>query len=1250
MRILQLGAVLGLAFTSTCALAQLTNIEVVLDTVFYAPTSFNDSGEPLYEGLDGYATFEIFATFTNPTDAISAVYADYTDDHLPMYVNAPCGCFNPTVGDALVSTNPNPPEIAEFPEVEFDTYWTLDFAENTTGVFPNTNYTSSTMCAEVLDDGVFFQAPAVPVGPDLKVKIGQITTCGSFEFHFCVQVFIEGNLENPQQICIDELQGGPVEVSFPCTSETAPAVDLQCLGNGDVEISLVAEQELVDVQFWQSTLGSSFSLMPLDSLAAGVVADETSQYFIATLDENMCFDTTAVFNLNEFVGCIDSCGTPIIQADSVVLSGISEPYILACPGEELEFDGSLSMGTGDAPLTYHWTLGYEELATDDPVATLEAPDEGGLYWATLQVEDVNACALPALDSLMVIVSPVPEVTMASNSPVCAGSMGFAEVVGVSAGAISYQEFATEAEFPILDALNMTTSAPIFVSGFAEGSTIDDCSDVERIGATLEHSFVGDLTIWVECPNGQEMLLLDNGPSGGADPTGCMYPDLGGNDLGDPFEEVGWAYDWSLDAEFIIDDPSNPAVQGGAAIPPGDYLPCGSPCDLIGCPINGEWTLNIQDQWLGDNGTLFAWEIEFGSSNEYEVLQDLPMYVGWGVMDSGYWSSWSNEVVVNSYFANGNYLEFTADSAGQFAFNYSTMNSLGCEFDTAFVVDVVAAPEFQFELDMQYDACFGTTIESEFSFVPEGDNSGCLGAAENPSLCYGNEGALVTICPDDLASGQMMHLHILSGEVESFFDQFIVYDGVDNTAPILLEATGDLEGLSFQATNASGCLTLQVVADPSVSCESGNFEPITWCTSCSDATIEWGECTQFYWDWEPSQLFGETSNEREPTILDAVVEWVQPTLNATIIGQNSALCNFIDHTFIFPTTYPGSVILPECINLGPALVTFSPSFTQGTFEVYVNNVFDQVVVGGGSFEIGPLDSGDYVVTAFSSQGACLFNHAFSLDLSDENLDADQICLVTVDEESQKPFIHWPNASDNAITSWELQRLDAETGGFQTLAVIDNNGATGYFDGSANPGAHAEHYNLIALDACGAFIDEHPLVESNFLSGSYGLNGAINLYWNPSTTPEDHYAIQRAVDQGAFETIAEVMGIHEFTDLNVPSGAEVSYRIRQFLPEACGPNEWAHSNIIGTATTGIHADDLQDFDLLQLGVGSGRFEIRSPSRHRGVLNVYDAQGRIVQIISVTQQNRQIDITGIGTGVYLLEFRTTDGLRHAERFVLR
>ena len=127
----QLGLFLGLFFLffqSPDVQAQLIDITWEVDTAFYEPTEPHPTTEGafLFEELNGYVTFDVYANFTNATDQIIAIYSDVAGLGVaPMFVNAPCGCFNPTFGDVLLGGSQNEAFFSAFPEIEYDTYWTI---------------------------------------------------------------------------------------------------------------------------------------------------------------------------------------------------------------------------------------------------------------------------------------------------------------------------------------------------------------------------------------------------------------------------------------------------------------------------------------------------------------------------------------------------------------------------------------------------------------------------------------------------------------------------------------------------------------------------------------------------------------------------------------------------------------------------------------------------------------------------------------------------------------------------------------------------------------------------------------------------------------------------------------------------------------------------------------------------------------------------------------------------------------------
>ena len=48
-----------------------------------------------------------------------------------------------------------------------------------------------------------------------------------------------------------------------------------------------------------------------------------------------------------------------------------------------------------------------------------------------------------------------------------------------------------------------------------------------------------------------------------------------------------------------------------------YHPDDSFSNLIGCPLNGDWYIEVQDGWNIDNGYIFGWELALST----EMLTD-----------------------------------------------------------------------------------------------------------------------------------------------------------------------------------------------------------------------------------------------------------------------------------------------------------------------------------------------------------------------------------------------------------------------------------------------------------------------------------------------------------------------------------------------------------------------------------------------------------------------------------------------------
>ena len=138
---------------------------------------------------------------------------------------------------------------------------------------------------------------------------------------------------------------------------------------------------------------------------------------------------------------------------------------------------------------------------------------------------------------------------------------------------------------------------------------------------MEHSYLGDLEIWLECPSGQTVPLVNSyspgilpgGNSGGGTFLGHPIDDSGGGGPGE-----GWEYCFSSVFNTItgsmtanltntVTVASQPPLSAGNSIDPSDtYQPETAFSSFAGCPINGVWTIHVQDNLGIDDGYIFEW--------------------------------------------------------------------------------------------------------------------------------------------------------------------------------------------------------------------------------------------------------------------------------------------------------------------------------------------------------------------------------------------------------------------------------------------------------------------------------------------------------------------------------------------------------------------------------------------------------------------------------------------------------------------
>lgn len=188
--------------------------------------------------------------------------------------------------------------------------------------------------------------------------------------------------------------------------------------------------------------------------------------------------------------------------------------------------------------------------------------------------------------------------------------GYSVTVTDSSGCVVLFPADNTIEEPLLipDATGQLLIVPMVVDQFAPDAVVTSGDDFE-ICVTMEHSWLRDMSIELRCPDGTKIILHDHpGNVGGEVFMG--EPIDNDNDVAIP--GTGYQYCWKSTS---ISGTVLQNIKGGLqTLPAGTYSAYESFDNFIGCPLNGTWSLEIEDSWGNDNGFVFEWHLSINDGN------------------------------------------------------------------------------------------------------------------------------------------------------------------------------------------------------------------------------------------------------------------------------------------------------------------------------------------------------------------------------------------------------------------------------------------------------------------------------------------------------------------------------------------------------------------------------------------------------------------------------------------------------------
>lgn len=740
------------------------------------------------------------------------------------------------------------------------------------------------------------------------------------------------------------------------------------------------------------------------------------------------------------ISCTTPCAPP--TQNSVIANPTPvgpEQSVSICIGDAIDFSGVGSFAEPGFTLSqYIWNFDDGTIDNSSGQFTSHTFNDPGEYVVTLTVEDNNGCQSLNTTPLQVLVSTIPTFPELNNitETTCFGEQVILQGSSESTQWTALPPQVVAGTTYLADGAGFSYSTSLNFDFFDPGSTLTTCADLYSVMVNMEHSYMGDLGVSITCPDGTTVDLVTWGTNGG----GGTFLGEANDDLSTT-EGIGFDYFWAPNstngtwgqgATGGLTTPTGGPTPGNALIS-GTYAASGNMCDLVGCPLNGAWTLTISDNLGADNGYIFYWGINFNPALFPGITTFTPSI---GIdSDSSYWTG-PNIVVID---ADADIATIDPPGPGTYDYTYHVVNNFGCTFDSTIQITFTEPLTITAGPDQIY-SCGDLTLQGGFQGIP---TPSCAQDGGVFNYCYNNgENFTWTFCPDVQNDGvSFMTFDFIAGQMENFFETFNVYDGPDATFPQIGNWNdGDATNQSWTATNPTGCITVTFTADGSVSCASGSYQPWTYDVNCTNGG------PQYTWEWTPS------ANLNNPNIPQPTMSSLDQQTTYTLVGYpvghpdcastDQAIVSIdpvgdpgIDNSINICSTDPAFPMLPQ---LGGTPVS-TGVWTNPSNAPIPSGIFDPLTMPSGNYT--------YTVTLGSCSLFSTLNIAFAGPTTMSIANDTSICYMgdlnltqLTQSSGQAPFTYEWTYNGSVVANTPDAQINPTVSGQACLTVVDDCGYT------------------------------------------------------------------------------------------------------------------------------------------------------------------------------------------------------------------
>lgn len=417
------------------------------------------------------------------------------------------------------------------------------------------------------------------------------------------------------------------------------------------------------------------------------------------------------------VSCVAPCQTITANYVSSTPAPAGDGIIRICQGSSVSFTGNGSFTGSGTGANYQWNFDNGSTASGTTGSTtFNTP---GAYQVNLSITDPAGCRNFNLINRVVHVSGPPTMsTTTSASTICLGQT--ATLTGQYTLTPRTKDCTTPnsgATFlPDGTGVSYITSVP--VNCYNTGSTLTNADQIESICLNMEHSYLGDLNIAIRCPNGQQVNLQTyNSTILAWSPRDLGIAPTTGTNPG-----TGYNYCFSPTAGTLLQN----APTTGGIVNAGTYAPSQNFSGLVGCPLNGDWSIIVTDNRSLDNGWIFNWGIDFVNSLTPTNLSFTP------TISSTTWSP--NTSITNT---TGNSITVQPITTGSHCYTFTATDNFGCTNNTTRCITVNPAPVAG--VGGTLAVCSSAPSTNLFGLLTGGPSTGGTWSGPTPALTGGHLG-------------------------------------------------------------------------------------------------------------------------------------------------------------------------------------------------------------------------------------------------------------------------------------------------------------------------------------------------------------------------------------------------------------------------------------------------------------------------------------------------------------------------------